>query len=288
MKRYEVARQEGAAWQIILVADAETDLKLLVRDCVLRGESLPLVNEKVTAFIRGVVKELESDSIKEKVKASFPMFATRLYYKWLTVFGTQAAAVLFLKALQAQNLQIPERIRETLHKLPQTRDLSVYAPNIPATAYNRATPNAMYNLEYEKEIQRRINEIADMTAKTDYTSRYSLRAGVEIDVRWEHNKKQIEDLSNAGVKLAWIDSHANCSERCQKWQGRLYSLDGSSGVQDGVSYVPLEEATEVVDKYGYRNGCLSGFNCRHKLIPYKKGFRLIEIPENVMKRHGRL
>jgi hypothetical protein len=55
-----------------------------------------------------------------------------------------------------------------------------------------------------------------------------------------------------------------------------------------VSYQPLENATNIVDKYGYRNGCLSGFNCRHKLIPYKKGFRPIQVPESVMVRQREL
>jgi hypothetical protein len=288
LKRYKVAKEQGLAWQVVLVADAETDLKLLIRDCVLRGETLPQINNKVTAFIREVVDELESEAIKEKVKQSFPMFATRLYYKWLMVFGTQAMAVMFLNALKSQKTAIPKRIEEELKAIPKQRELSVYTPSLDAQAYNRATPNGMYNLDYEKEIQRRINEIADMTAKTDYASRYSLRASVEMQVREEHNKKQIQDLKDNGVRLAWIDTHANCSERCQPWQGKLYSLDGLSGMQDGVSYQPLEKATEIYDKYGYKNGCLSGFNCRHRLLPYRKGFRPIAIPESVMKAQREL
>lgn len=288
MKRYEVAKQEGLAWQVVLVADAETDLKLLIRDCILSGETLMQVNNKVTEFIRDIVDKLESEAIKEKVKQSFPMFATRLYYKWLTVFGTQAMAVAFLTALKAQKTAIPKQVEEVLKAIPKQRELSVYTPSLDAQAYNRATPNAMYNLDYEKEIQKRINEIADMTAKTDYASRYSLRASVELQVREEHNQKQIQDLKNKGERLAWIDTHANCSERCQPLQGRLYSLDGTSGIEDGIEYQPLETATEIYDKYGYKNGCLSGFNCRHRLLSYKKGFRPIEIPESVMKAQREL
>lgn len=288
MKRFEVAKQKGLAWQVVLVADAETDLKLLIRDCILSGKTLMQVNNKVTEFIRDIVDKLESEAIKEKVKQSFPMFATRLYYKWLTVFGTQAMAVAFLTALKAQKTAIPKQVEEVLKTIPKQRELSVYTPSLDAQAYNRATPNAMYNLDYEKEIQKRINEIADMTAKTDYASRYSLRASVELQVREEHNQKQIQYLKNKGERLAWIDTHANCSERCQHWQGRLYSLDGTSGIEDGIEYQPLETATEIYDKYGYKNGCLSGFNCRHKLIPYKKGFRPIAIPKSVIKAQREL
>ena len=288
MKRYQLAKEKGLQWQVVLITDAETDLKMLVRDCVLRGDNLSIVNDKVTTFIKELIGELESEEIINKVKKTFPMFATQLYYKWLTVFGTQAMGLLYLKALKSQNTHVPKSVEETLKSIPKDRKLSVYSPNLDARAYNRAVPNQMYNLDYEKEIQKRINEIADMSPKADYKTRYSLRASVEIDLRWEHNQNQIESLTNSGVKLAWIDSHANCSERCQDWQGKLYSLDGKSGNIDGVSYQPLENATEIYDKYGYRNGCLSGFNCRHSLVPYKKGFRPQQIPESVMIKQREL
>ena len=288
MKRYELAKKQGLQWQVVLVSDAETDLKLLVRNCVLSGENLASVDAKVTKFIKELVEKLESEYIKDKVKKSFPMFATKLYYKWLMVFGTQALALSYLNALKARKTPIPKTIEETLKAIPKQRELSVYTPSLDARAYNRATPNQMYNLDYEKEIQRRINEIADMNPKLDYNARYSLRASIEIDLRWEHNQKQIQSFVDKGIKLTWIDTHANCSERCKDWQGKLYSLNGTSGVIDGVSYQPLENATEIYDKYGYRNGCLSGFNCRHKLIAYKKGFKPQEIPESVMRKQREL
>lgn len=288
MKRYELAKKQGLQWQAVLVSDAETDLKLLVRDCILNGEALFIVNNKVTEFIKDLLDKIESENIKEKVKKTFPIFATRLYYKWLMVFGTQALAVAYLSALKAQKTTIPKAIEQRLMEIPKQRELNVYTPSLEAKIYNRATPNQMYNLEYEKEIQKRINEIADMTPKVDYNTRYSLRASVEIDLRWEHNQRQIQTLTDSGVSLAWIDTHANCSERCKDWQGKLYSLNAKYGSIDGIDYQPLENATEIYDKYGYRNGCLSGFNCRHRLIAYKKGFKPREIPESVMKQQREL
>ena len=288
MKRYQLAKKQGLQWQAVLVSDAETDLKLLVRDCIIHGDNLATVNTKVTKFIKELIDELESESIKDKVRQSFPMFATRLYYKWLTVFGTQALALAYLTALKAQKTSVPKSVEETLKAIPKERELSVYAPSLDAGAYNRATPNQMYNLEYEKEIKKRINDIANMSPKVDYNSRYSLRASVELELRWEHNQAQINGLRDKGVELAWIDSHANCSERCEAWQGKLYSLTGEYGEMEGIKYQPLENATEIYDEYGYRNGCLSGFNCRHRLIPYKKGFRPLQVPEDVMKRQRAL
>ena len=72
--------------------------------------------------------------------------------------------------------------------------------------------------------------------------------------------------------------HADCSERCSPYQGRVYSLDGTYGTtKDGRRYEPLENATNnprdrYITKAGrvYQNGLL-GFNCRHYLIAYKEG-----------------
>ena len=74
-----------------------------------------------------------------------------------------------------------------------------------------------------------------------------------------------------------MPTQADCSDRCAPWQGKVYSLDGTSGVtDDGRKFVPLEQATDhyYTTKAGktYKNGLL-GFNCRHFLIPYKKGYR---------------
>ena len=40
---------------------------------------------------------------------------------------------------------------------------------------------------------------------------------------------------------------------------------------DGNTVYSLKAVTSQVDKYGYTNNIIVGFNCRHKLVPYKKG-----------------
>ena len=40
---------------------------------------------------------------------------------------------------------------------------------------------------------------------------------------------------------------------------------------DGHPVYSLVDIMAKVDKYGYNNNIICGFNCRHKLIPYKKG-----------------
>ena len=108
----------------------------------------------------------------------------------------------------------------------------------------------------------------------------------------------IEELRANGQKLVYIEAHANCSKRCEKYQvggsmhpSGLYSLDGTSGVTaDGVKFLPLEFATNnPIDLYTtragktYQNGCITGFNCRHKLIPYVPQQPPTIIPEKAIR-----
>lgn len=107
--------------------------------------------------------------------------------------------------------------------------------------------------------------------------RVSLRNRAEFEVRGQWQRDQIARLKASGVKLVICSTHADCSERCRHWQGRVYSLDGTTGTtDDGRHYVPLEIATDIYyksDKTGriWKNGLL-GFNCRHFLVPYKAGY----------------
>lgn len=99
---------------------------------------------------------------------------------------------------------------------------------------------------------------------------------------------EISSFHENGIKLVWTSTHGNCSERCQPYQGKLYSLDGTYGQIDGIKYIPLEVATDsyVTTKSGntYKNGIISGFNCRHFLIPYEKGNAPIHISAEEIER----
>lgn len=97
----------------------------------------------------------------------------------------------------------------------------------------------------------------------------SLRASAEMHVRYEAQRNSIDDMRSAGVKLAWASTHRDCSPRCAPWQGKLYSLDGTSGTtEEGYPYQPLENATNILTKNGKWFNGLFGFNCRHRLIAY--------------------
>ena len=103
----------------------------------------------------------------------------------------------------------------------------------------------------------------------------SLRAAVERQVRDQIHRSDVDAIISTN-RFVWISSHADASKRCEPWQGRLYSTDGSSSEIDGHQYIPLEVATQsniVTTRNGtvYNNSVLVGFNCRHYVIPYVPG-----------------
>ena len=106
---------------------------------------------------------------------------------------------------------------------------------------------------------------------------------------WQRHEdqEQMVDRLKQQTDLVIVSSHANCSARCAKWQGKVLSLSNKSGMTtDGNTIYPLKQATDVfvTTKAGrtWKNGLL-GFNCRHKLIPYKPGMRQPHVSEEQRK-----
>lgn len=135
----------------------------------------------------------------------------------------------------------------------------------------KGSPNVS---NYEKELKKRIEELSKAKANTNGIS---LWQKAELDLRHEEQLKMINSLVNNGTKYAWTSSHPDCSKRCQKWQGKLMDLTAEhselSGFRmrkkvDGYTTYCFKEIINQVDKYGYHNNIIVGFNCRHKLIEY--------------------
>lgn len=274
-KKYETAKRQGLNWQALLIEETQSEIKVLIQKLVLEGKGFAEVNKEVVKVVESAINDLESEALKETAKPTLYAFATRVYnytkqtYQNLNLYGLMALLSV------ANNKGTPEQIRY----------VNQLAGN---SAYNVGTPLDVFSKDYMQFVKERVEKLSKFEAKEDYTSRVNLRNIAEMQVREEWHEKQIADFKEQGVKLVWIVPHSNCSERCQDWQGKLYSLDGSSGTIDGISYQPLENATDIyqTSKNGkiYKNGCISGFNCRHTLEPYKQGNKPIEIPSRVIDR----
>lgn len=149
-------------------------------------------------------------------------------------------------------------------------------------------PNREWDKIYGERVEKELNRLCNEDAQEDG---FSLRNKAEINVRDAKHKQQIQDFMNRGINLVICSSHSNCSKRCEHWQGKYYTLDNSYREQDGIQFQPLQRAVDIwyQAKNGswYRNG-LFGFNCRHYLIPYEKGKKVVPQSAELVEKQREL
>ena len=141
--------------------------------------------------------------------------------------------------------------------------------------------------DYAKKLREKMKELSQQPVVTYEKGKkhISLWQKAEIDLRHEHNEQMIEELKSKGEDICYISSHPDCSKRCERWQGCLVSLTehaknpGKKVTSPKSSYIvryldgkpvySLPDIMEATDKYGYHNTVIAGFNCRHRLEPYR-------------------
>lgn len=270
--------KDKLSWQTGEITDLQTEIKILIKKMILRGASKQATATALYELIDKGLKRVKSPEMKNKSREVLLRFAERVYaFLWNTY---QGATLGLLGAMT--------RVAEYKGTQKDKRAVYDFANKTDILGYNISIPIDKFSQDYMALVKKRMEFLSTQEAKDDPTSRVSLRNIAEMQIRAEHNEAMIDGLKSKGIKLAWILPHANCSKRCEKWQGKLYSLDGTSGQIDGYSYQPLENAMNVyeVTRGGkiYRNGCISGFNCRHILEPYKDKNKPIEIPAEVVNK----
>lgn len=290
-RRAKWAKDRGLNWQAVIVEECETELKLLLKDAVLTRKPWTVVNSEVTKAVDKAVAEMESETLKQKARSSLLRFASVEYrrlksstrYLNIALIGAVATLLSKLSAVKEKNAAIA-KIKGSVPSLRRVETEGQY--------WERAVPLREWTKDYHKRVEDALQTLVNSSAKDDYGSNVSLRNIAEMTVRYERNMSELEEKKQKGVKLVWISTHGNCSKRCEPWQGRLYSLDGTSGTIDGNKYIPIETAMNVpyVTKSGktYQNGILSGYNCRHRTIEYEKGNKPFEIPSEVIAKEREL
>lgn len=262
--------------QASVLVDAQTDIKITIKNGVLSGASLFVIKDKIREIIDKALKQINSSTLRENARISLMQFAETAYSGLKVVFPNPLKAIAIYSWIKSinQNLNFS---KETV----EDKYFETTAKGIPLQEYQKT---------YINRVKTALEELAEVQAldSDDTAGRNSLRNFAEMQVRYERHLEEIQNLKNDGVKLVVCSVHADCSDRCKEWQGRVYSLDGTYGkTLDGINYVPLEVATDIyyVTKKGkrYKNGLL-GFNCRHKLFPYKEGMLIPRVSERERKK----
>ena len=269
--------------------DGQTAIKQFCKTEYMKGRSWTAIQKDLKKLIKSFVDEITHPPLKQQVAKSLYGLARRLWniMENSASFGDLAVlmAIIGLKNKTAKTTAERKKFEQIVSKLPEL-PTKPKPPKQPweewfmrrKVVYGTDVQNKVRH--YWKDVEATLRKMAKERAIDEEDARAvkernSLRASAEIQVRQAGHEREIADLKANGHNLVICSSHADCSERCEKWQGRVYSLDGSYGTtDDGREFVPLEVATDVyyTTKAGrtYKNGLL-GFNCRHRLVAYEKG-----------------
>ena len=266
--------------------EAETQIRSIVKEEYVRRTPLVVINKKVNEVIKKALAKVKIPSLRLSATKSLINFFRRQYDEIKRISPDKLLIATFL-----YSYLIGER------KPTEEQKTALRRQNI-TISNGRASTNLTYGVPLQKfsrdYFRDNIKPIYERLVKqypldpNDVSGRNSLRNLAEMEVRYQSHKDSIENLKAKGVKLVIASTHADCSERCAKWQGKVFSLDGTYGTtDDGRPYEPLENATDIyyTTKAGktYKNGLL-GFNCRHFIIPYKSGYRFPKPNANEERR----
>lgn len=243
--------REFTATEIII--DTQLEVMLLVKGAVRNVVKMLSFRKDVEELLEKNLADIKNEDLRETARQSLTRYAYEELEKLNTRLGLRniPLAIVFLNAMgKSQQNTIQRQLNEVWLNIP------------------KADVNFAYS------------QLGNSMAKVSKSQ--SLYGHSELMARFEEKEQMLADLRKE-TNLVICSTHSDCSERCSHWQGKVYSLDGTSGFTgDGRRFQPLENATDVRDKYGYKNGLL-GFNCRHKLVPFKKGLKQIKVDEKERK-----
>ena len=285
----------------LCVEDANTKLTQIINNSVWFAYSKALAKSLVNELVKETTKRLE------ELKASYDLITStinalkkRFMTEWLNVIAIlKENAVKDNLGIIAKTIQQMESVKPidmeskgiTIDLIDSESELGVanaHITNLRDFMTDNDLGGSQRYTDYVNRLNNALVEIKNNLANGTLTLRdskgrvKSIRNMAEIETRY---KMITEDLKRNGVGLndfVVASAHANASERCSWWQGKIFLVDlditsrpmgqyrGTKPNQtvlghiDGKPYYSLKEACE--------NGFLS-FNCQHRLIKYYKGVK---------------
>lgn len=244
--------------------EAQAEIREFIQKAYLRAYSKAYIDKKLREIIENATKDIKIERLKKDSERSLINFANSQRQIWQSM-RISGAVLVFLGAINGSMTKYPPKaLTGEFTRITGVKPQTI-AKGVPLQQY--------YKEVWKDKVKPVLDKLCNDRAldPNDFTGRNSLRNLAEMEVRYQGHRDEITDLKAKGVKVVACSSHADCSGRCAPYQGRLYSLDGTTGEIDGHKYVPLEEATENPrDRYTtkagrtYQNGLL-GFNCFDRL-----------------------
>ena len=252
---------------LIQTQTAITQIKELIVKAVADNQEQKITVTALNKMISDYCKTINDNALREESRKALVSSARKWYYE---INETMKIANQNIKTAAGDTYTIT-----AINKLINDNKGIDSFRNITTAGLNKAAPLIR---DYNKTVKLAIKALAAEPPKVVTISRGTaagktyimpLRNRAEMAVRYEYNIQDLNNFANNGVKLVWTSSHPNCSPRCSHYQGRLWSLDGTTGTKNGIRYRPIQEA--LAGPLGDGNGIISGYNCRHTLSAYKDG-----------------
>lgn len=307
MSKYTYAKKNLPDWD----EHASSELKTQIKAFCLKKVLLKADREKVFAWITAEIAEFvgefdESDierAIGERYRAELTEYAKEAYDKAVSMVGN------FTPYMFAQALVNPTVLTkaqkdhlgrvagmEIRYNQPAVEKLLQVTPNFTEEGARRATAGNTYYKEIHKAVKGGMTDYAEFkaAAKRPYLLNVNQRNIVEMGIRFAKYQEQKRQLIEKGVTIVYVPPHANCSERCQPYQGKCYSLTGQPERYDRGMARPIEEVADNVTVRGKKDPSrvyaagLFAYNCRHTMVAYEEGQNLEVIPKDVIERQRKI
>lgn len=261
--------QNVASEQLVLLQDTLTQIKQMI----IRGLSPNEIKKAIQIF----TNKFADNATRQALERSLTQSANKMMYQYN--YNMNITNQAFIQKV-VKTYKIGSGLTQSSKSYTIDLD-AIYSEYLNGNISQRKVieefrgyiTNGKYGLalikNYDKQVIEQTKLLASEPGKyTDKNGRsISLRNKVEMSVRYAANQNDLAQYKNEGVKLVWTSSHADASPRCSPFQGKLWSLDGKSGVINGIRYRPIDEALNA----NGGNSIINGYNCRHYLIEYEEG-----------------
>ena len=303
MSKYRWIKANAQDWDEQVAAELKISIKAWCLKKAMLKEDRASTMERITAEINEFVEAFDDteteQAIAEKYRQELTAFADEAYDRAVKMVGNMTP-YMFAQALVKPAL-LTKAQRDNLGRLTGmeigfTEDaahrLVQALPHFTEDGARRATAGNTYYKEIHKSVTEQMVDYTEFkqAAKRPYLLNVNQRNIVEMGIRFAKYQEQKRQLIADGVRLVYVPPHANCSKRCQPYQGRLYSLDGTRGAIDGRQFIPIEEVAEKKTVQGKRDPSrtyaagLFAYNCRHTMQAYEDGMKFEVIPNKVIEK----
>ena len=308
MSRYTYAKQNLPDWDEHASQELKTRIKAICfKKAMYRvpySETAEIVKKHIDEFVDEFNETEEQKAIGERYRTELTEFAREAWQMATAMLDKFQTPYMLAQALAPPEV-LTKVQRDNLNRLVGARfvvpdqaaeRLGEQLPSFTEGGARRATAGDTYYPEIHKEAKSLMRSCEDFRASATrpYLANVNQRNIVEMGIRFARYQEQKKQLIEKGVKVVYVPPHANCSRRCQPFQSRLYSLDGTRGSIDGRQYIPIEEVADNVTVRGKRDPSrvyaagLFSYNCRHTMTEYEEGQNIEVIPDDVIERQRKI